>query len=147
MRLATALSVAENPLAPSISLPLASWAIDYVRHYGTTFMETAAYKIADSDHHRLYNEILRVVTAAGARGATERELSQASRAFKRAAPIHRDAALTALARDEAIAKTEFTGFSGRGKHRSAWVAGGIIADKTQTAASTVITRMNPGFQE
>jgi hypothetical protein len=144
MRLATALAVAECPAEPSISGIVADWCVRYVRHYGMEFMRSVAYKVADSDHHRLYKEIVRLIRKAGPRGMTERELAKASRLFEKTPPVHRDAALNALCRDELAQYTTFKPRSGRGKDRQAYVA--IIADNADTTPTEVSASISHGWQ-
>lgn len=129
MRLATALAVAENPDCPSVSLPIASWAISYIRACGMSFMQSAAANIADSDFHRLYIGISDCVANAGPAGVTERELSRKIRLFRRTQPHLRDQVFAALVRDEVIVKQAFQSHSGRGKRREAYVFADLLRDE------------------
>ena len=122
MRLATTLAACENQEIPVVSGQLANWSIAYVRHYGMTFMQKAVMHIADNDFHRLYLAVREKIESSGARGITEKYLSEGIRLFKRSAPMLRKQVFEALMREEAAKLVAFNSASGRGKKRSAWVA-------------------------
>jgi hypothetical protein len=122
LRIATALAVADSPKAPVITSEIAQWCIDYVRYYGMQFMQAIASKVADSDFHRLYLEVERLVNRAGEGGITERELSHSSRLFKSTPPIQRNHAYQALVSEQKIEQVIYKSVSGRGRAKVVWVA-------------------------
>ena len=150
MRLATCLAVCADPAAPTITFELAEWAVQYVYHYGRTFMASVATNVADNDFHRLYLACRSLIERAGPNGLTERELGRNSRLFASTAPIHRDQVLGALQREGVVVSATFETVSGRGKPRKAWVWADAInvinVDKSSTGLSTSITQAGQGFE-
>lgn len=123
MRIALIAAVSINLASPVVDAVAAQWAIDYVRAY--TAQTTSA--IRRNMHGSLFGQwratTLEVIVKAGARGATERELSKASRTFAGLDPRTRKAVFDALVAEGEIAFMNLgKGTSGRGSDREAWVA-------------------------
>jgi hypothetical protein len=134
LRIATGLAVAACPLTPVITFTIAQWAIDYVRYYGTQFMQTVAVNVADSDFHRLKLNVEALIIKAGLKGMAEWELTNCSRLFASTPPNHRDQVLDALQREKIIEPMSFKSLSGRGKPRAAWVATQFIQESNHESA-------------
>lgn len=121
MRLATMLAIANDHESPIITAQLMEWAITYVFYHGSKFMDAVATKVADSDFHRGYLNVLECITRAKKRGLTERELSHNSRMFAATATNQREQILGALMREEQIEQMKISSPSGRGKPRIVYV--------------------------
>ena len=121
MRLATALAVCKNSERPIITEEIAEWSVCYIWHYGSRFMKVASTKVADSDHHRLYLNIVELVERSKSKGMTERDMSTYSRLFQSARPYDRNQAIDALMMDKRIMRVEIPNPSGRGRKRRAFI--------------------------
>lgn len=137
MRMATTLAVCENSDNPVITVEIAQWCIKYVEYYGQLFMDQVTNKVADSDFHRLSLAIMDLVTRAGDRGMTERDLSKNSRLFAATAPNHREQAFKALLSEERIIQVAINTVTGRGRKRSCF-----ILPEYFNAANMVATEQN-----
>jgi hypothetical protein len=121
MRMCTAMAVAEDYSNPMITLKIAQWCIDYVRHHGIRFLVVMSENLADSDFHRLRLLIVASVNKAGKKGATESEISRHNRLFAHSTPQLRDQVFSSLIRDKLIAKGFEKSLSGRGRPREAYI--------------------------
>ncbi len=135
MKVATCLAVCANPVAPTITVELALWSLEFVEHYGREFMLNTATKVADSDFHRLYLAVLDFITRAGSKGMSERKLSQNCRLYASTPPTQRDAAMMALDREGRIRQFSFKPTSGRGRPRTVWIAEEFITDDLLSGVS------------
>ena len=121
LRMCTGMAVADNYNNPIITLKIAQWCIDYVRHHGIRFLVVMSENVADSDFHKLRLTVIAVVNKAGAKGAMESEISHSSRLFARSTPQLRDQVFSSLIRDQLIAKGFEESVSGRGRPREAYI--------------------------
>lgn len=121
MRMATTLAVCHNAVEPVITMKIAQWCIKYVEFYGQLFMDQVTNKVADSDFHRLSLAICDLVTRAGNRGMTERDLSKNSRLFAASNPTQREQAFKALLAEEKIIQVAIDTVTGRGRKRSCFI--------------------------
>lgn len=121
MRIATMLAVCESPKSPLITSRLMSWAITFVYYHGTKFMNAVAAKVADSEFHRGYLNVLECITRAKKRGLTERELANNSRMFAATPTQQREQILAALRREELIEQIKIDPPSGRGRAKIIYV--------------------------
>jgi len=121
MRLATALAVCENSEKPVITELIADWCIAYVVFYGKRFMRAAATNVADGDFHRLYLNVLEMVSRTGSKGATQRDLSRNSKLFRSTKPNDRDQVFKALLIENQIMQVSIDQFSGRGRKRVCFI--------------------------
>ena len=121
MRLATALAVCENSEQPVITDLIADWCIAYVTFYGKRFMRAAATNVADGEFHRLYLNVLDLVSRAGSKGMTQRDLSRHSRLFAATKPHDRDQVFKALLIENQIMQVSIDPMSGRGRKRVCFI--------------------------
>jgi hypothetical protein len=121
LRMCTGIAVADNYNNPIITLKIAQWCIDYVRHHGIRFLVVMSENVADSDFHKLRLTVIAVVNKAGKKGAMESEISHSSRLFARSTPQLRDQVFSSLIRDQLIAKGFEESISGKGRPREAYL--------------------------
>lgn len=134
MRLATALAVCENAENPVVTDLIADWCIAYVVFYGKRFMRAAATNVADGDFHRLYLNVLDLVSRAGSRGVTQRDLSKLSRLFASTKPNDRDQVFKALLIENQIMQVSIEQLSGRGRKRVCFITPDNFNDENMQAA-------------
>lgn len=121
MRLATALAVCENSESPVITDLIADWCISYVVFYGKRFMRAAATNVADGDFHRLYLNVLEMVSRTGSKGATQRDLSRNSKLFRSTKPNDRDQVFKALLIENQIMQVSIGKNFGPGRKRVCFI--------------------------
>lgn len=121
MRLATALAVCENSEKPVIDATIADWCIAYVVFYGKRFMRAAATNVADGDFHRLYLNVLEMVSRTGSKGATQRDLSRNSKLFRSTKPNDRDQVFKALLIENQIIQVSIGKSFGPGRKRVCFI--------------------------
>lgn len=121
MRLATALAVCENSEKPVIDELIADWCIAYVVFYGKRFMRAAATNVADGDFHRLYLNVLEMVSRTGSKGATQRDLSRNSKLFRSTKPNDRDQVFKALLIENQIMQVSIGKSFGPGRKRVCFI--------------------------
>lgn len=133
MRLSVALAVFESPERPIITAEIAGWSAHYIAHYGDRFMKVASTNVADSDHHRLYLNIIEQLEKAGANGRTPRELSQRSRLFQSARPHDREQAFKALMQEGRVVSVKMKSMAGR--ERKAFIEARLFDEKKMELVS------------
>ncbi|KRU23281.1 bifunctional DNA primase/polymerase [Psychrobacter piscatorii] len=121
MRLATALAVCENAENPVVTDLIADWCIAYVVFYGKRFMRAAATNVADGDFHRLYLNVLEMVSRTGSKGATQRDLSRNSKLFRSTKPNDRDQVFKALLIENQIMQVSIGKSFGPGRKRVCFI--------------------------
>lgn len=134
MRLATALAVCENSENPVITDLIADWCIAYVVFYGKRFMRAAATNVADGEFHRLYLNVLDLVSRSGVRGVTQRDLSRNSKLFRSTKPNDRDQVFKALLIENQIMQVSIDQFSGRGRKRVCFITPDNFDDENMQTA-------------
>lgn len=127
MRLSVALAVFKAPNKPVIDANIAGWCAHYITHYGMRFMKLASTNVADSDHHRLYLNIIEQLEKAGRKGCTPRELSQRSRLFQSARPHDREQAFKALMQEGRVVSVKIKTMSNR--ERKAFIEARLFDEK------------------
>lgn len=127
MRLSVALAVFKAPNKPVIDANIAGWCAHYITHYGMRFMKLASTNVADSDHHRLYLNIIEQLEKAGRKGCTPRELSQRSRLFQSARPHDREQAFKALMQEGRVLSVKMKTMSNR--ERKAFIEARLFDEK------------------
>lgn len=127
MRLSVALAVFKAPNKPIIDANIAGWCAHYITHYGMRFMKLASTNVADSDHHRLYLNIIEQLENAGRNGCTPRELSQRSRLFQSARPHDREQAFKALMQEGRVVSVKMKTMSNR--ERKAFIEARLFDEK------------------
>lgn len=100
----------------------ASWAIELVCYLIKRMDYEVTGRVADSEFGRDKKNILSFIEKAGKFGLTERELAKVCRKFGGMNPLQRQAVMTALMNEEAVARVDFAPPSGRGRHRVAVVS-------------------------
>jgi hypothetical protein len=100
----------------------AAWAIELVCYLIKRMDFEVTGRVADSEFGRDKQNILGFIERAGKFGLTERELAKVCRKFSGKNPMERQALMTALMAEEAVARVDFAPPSGRGRHRVAMVS-------------------------
>jgi hypothetical protein len=93
--------------------------IRYVQHHAKRTVERLKTAVSDSEFEAISNQVLEVITRAGEKGATEREINQRSRKFKAVDQRMKLSVLNNMAFTGDIIRCEFP--SQRGGKRIAWI--------------------------
>jgi hypothetical protein len=120
MSMRLALIVALGCGATAIEPAHAQWAIEYCDYYSTRLVDRLRTSVADSDFEALKRQVLELITKAGERGMTVRDLSRASAKFNAIDKRAQENVLSSLRFIGDIEYVEITTFSSR--KRQAWVA-------------------------
>lgn len=122
MRVALIVAVSEG--ANRIRRRHLEWARDYVFFYHRQMAEQFAANIGLTEFETVIEDILLMIRKKGRRGATEREITQSSRSFRRLATRDRDEVFARLKRDYGVKfkEVESEDERKRGRPRKAYVA-------------------------
>lgn len=130
--------------ALEVDVASAVWAIDYVRHYVLEMEREISSRVGDSDLDRHCQAVMRIVRAAGLKGATQYDLNRASRSFRALEPRIQDTVFEMLKRRDDAFLVQFTSESGRGKPRMAYVASEHRDEVEAALTATVATPTTTG---
>lgn len=119
MRIALALAVARDPVAPQVLPEDAHWACEYVKFWTERTVKSIRQNMHGGKFAKAQADVLRIIAASAAKGRTEAELPRYSRTFNDLDPVKRRQVLEALCSRGSISLVEMkTG----GRTRKAWVA-------------------------
>lgn len=82
-KLALIASVSRDPVAPSIGLRDAEWAIELVRHFVGRTMRAVDHHVADNEIERNHKRVLEFIRKAGQAGLTKTELTKKTQFLER----------------------------------------------------------------
>jgi hypothetical protein len=122
MRLALVLALAEDPTADTVEIQHARWAIAYVDFYAHQLVRLVRDRVAPNDFLRWQADALRLIKKSAERGMTERELFKLSRVLQSLNDIQFGQVMSKLVGRGEVFFHKFAQ-AGRGRPRSAWVAG------------------------
>jgi hypothetical protein len=122
LRLAVPVALSIDPLAPVITREVAEWCCAFVRYHSDRTLMAVQEHMHSSPFGKWQAEVLRVISQAGEKGRTERELAARSRVFDGLEPRIRKVILEALRCKGAVELVRSEAPSGRGRPREAWVA-------------------------
>ncbi len=97
-KLALIAAVSRDPVAPTIRLEDAEWAIDLIRHFASRTMRAVERHVADNEIERNHKKMLDIIRTAGQGGLTKTELTRKTQFLDR------------RTRDEAILTLTEAGF-------------------------------------
>jgi hypothetical protein len=120
MSMRLALIVALGCSAAAIERPHADWAIQYCDYYATRLVERLRTSVADTEFEALKRQVLELITRAGERGMTVRDLARASARFNAIDKRAQENVLSSLRFIGDIEYVELSSISNR--KRQAWVA-------------------------
>ena len=83
MKMATMLAACDNPINPVVTVDIAEWCIEYVRHRGESTIALLSSSSGENDYQQTMNAVLAFVRQAGSEGRTLTELSRKFRSVKR----------------------------------------------------------------
>lgn len=119
-KIALICACAENSTPPIIAVSHARWAIHFVGHHTEYLASQVQARIADTEFERHLNEFCMAISAAGARGVTEREMNRC-KPFCSQPPKDRKPIIDTLLRGGKIALTGIKA-TGAGRPRVAYIA-------------------------
>jgi hypothetical protein len=117
--------------ASQIEADVATWAVDYVRHYTEATIERMKNSVADTDFEAACQQVFSCVQRAGKEGRTEREIMDRSRRFRGMRPRERAEVLLSLSQSGQMAQTKREQLYPL-RTTPVWVAITDAADKAQT---------------